>query len=205
MTIRQALFAIVFALVSIDQAQATSLDDEHGLPSTSAIAEGSDTLAPLPFVRFCMSNPDDCKPSGSGGAIALDSRKLRTLTNVNTNVNARIYPEIDVEERDDWSLTTANGDCNDYAIQKRHELLATGWPTSALSLAVVTTASGKGHLVLTVRTDRGDLVLDNLRGSVFPWKDADYRWVKRQSAEEPRRWVTIKGATAPRQRIKLRS
>jgi predicted transglutaminase-like cysteine proteinase len=204
MIIRQPLFAIVLAALPVHQVEATSLDD-RGLPATSPIAEGSDTLAPLPFVRFCMTNPGDCTPNGSDGVIALDVKKLRTLKDVNATVNARIYPETIANERDDWSLTTSNGDCNDYAIQKRHELLATGWPTSALSLAVVTTSSGKGHLVLTVRTDRGDLVLDNLRGSVFPWKDSDYRWVKRQSAEEPRRWVTIIGAAAPRQWTKLKS
>ena len=36
-------------------------------------------------------------------------------------------------------------------------------------MAVVKQANGEGHAVLMVRTDRGDLVLDNQVGSVDLW------------------------------------
>lgn len=65
-----------------------------------------------------------------------------------------------------------------------------------LSLAVVQLPDGRGHLVLTVRTDRGDLVLDNLSGRVTAADETNYTWLKRQSAIHPTLWVRI-GANSP--------
>ncbi|MCE1238292.1 MAG: transglutaminase-like cysteine peptidase, partial [Hyphomicrobiales bacterium] len=55
------------------------------------------------------------------------------------------------------------------------------------------TQSGEGHLLLTVRTDRGDFALDNLRRSIVSVDHAGYRWVARQSTIHPRLWVMIDG------------
>ena len=53
------------------------------------------------------------------------------------------------------------------------------------------TPAGVGHLVLTVRTDRGDLVLDNRRPNVVAWQLTGYVWTMRQSERNPRYWVEI--------------
>ena len=50
---------------------------------------------------------------------------------------------------------------------------------------------GERHAVLTVSTDQGDYVLDNLDGEVLPWKQTDYVWVERQAANSPSKWVTM--------------
>jgi predicted transglutaminase-like cysteine proteinase len=42
-----------------------------------------------------------------------------------------------------------------------------------------------------VRTDRGDLVLDNQSGRVLLWKDTPYEYVKRQSQADPGKWVAL--------------
>ena len=42
-----------------------------------------------------------------------------------------------------------------------------------------------------VRTDRGDLVLDNQDGRVMLWKDTAYEFVKRQSQTDSGKWVGI--------------
>lgn len=160
------------------------------------IAEGDYALAPIPFVRFCMSNPAECASDGRIGHVALDAAAWQELNEINDAVNQRISPNYAQAGRLEWSLSTAYGDCNDYAVQKRHELLSRGWPASALSLAVVTTALGEGHLVLTVRTDRGDIVLDNLRSRIVAWNSTGYRFVKRQSASQPNYWVEVKGRRA---------
>jgi predicted transglutaminase-like cysteine proteinase len=160
------------------------------------IAEGDYALAPIPFVRFCMSNPTECASDGRTGHVALDAAAWQELNEINTMVNQRISPNYAQAGRLEWSLSTAYGDCNDYAVQKRHELLSRGWPASALSLAVVTTALGEGHLVLTVRTDRGDIVLDNLRSRIVAWNATGYRFSKRQSASQPNYWVEVKGRRA---------
>jgi predicted transglutaminase-like cysteine proteinase len=47
---------------------------------------------------------------------------------------------------------------------------------------------------LTVTTDRGDLVLDNLEPQVKIWNQTEYRYVKRQSELDAGRWVAIDDA-----------
>jgi predicted transglutaminase-like cysteine proteinase len=54
------------------------------------------------------------------------------------------------------------GNCHDYAVSKRHELIRAGWPSASLRLAIAYTRGGVGHLVVIVRTTDGDRVLDNL-------------------------------------------
>jgi len=91
----------------------------------------------------------------------------------------------------DWLINPARGDCNDYAVTKRHELLSRGWPSRVLLLSEVVTSWGKHHLVLVVRTRSGDLVLDNLTPQIKPWARTPYRWVRMQMPNSPRLWTTI--------------
>ena len=46
---------------------------------------------------------------------------------------------------------------------ERRDLIEKGWPVGALLITVVRQRNGEGHAVLTVETDRGDLVLDSLQ------------------------------------------
>jgi predicted transglutaminase-like cysteine proteinase len=84
------------------------------------------------------------------------------------------------------------GDCNDYAVTKRHALLRSGLPAKTLRLSTVRTSSGTGHLVLVVVTTMGDLVLDNLTDAIRPWRSTDYHWLKIQSANDAKVWFTVK-------------
>jgi len=64
---------------------------------------------------------------------------------------------------------------------------------------VVRDERGDGHAILTVRTNKGEFVLDNLREGVQPWTATPYRFVKRQSQTDPNLWVDIGDfATSPR-------
>lgn len=197
MSKKQVLIATVMLAVTVQPSFATSPSDaqQGDLPGASAIQDGGFTLAPLAFVRFCMNNPAECSAQSSENSVVLDRDKWRAMNDVNHVINTRIEADPTTGGRSAWSLTTARGDCNDYAVQKRHELIARGWPAAALALAVVTTDAGKGHLVLSVRTDRGDLVLDNLQEKVVPWESANYHWIKRQSASNPQYWVEVTAAT----------
>jgi len=40
---------------------------------------------------------------------------------------------------------------------------------------------GEGHAILTVKTDEGDFVLDNLANDVHPWDATGYYFIKRRS------------------------
>ena len=74
---------------------------------------------------------------------------------------------------------------------KRKLLVERGWSTGALLVTVVFDEIGDGHAVLLVRTDRGELVLDNKTDAVLAWYETAYRFVKRQSVADPNRWVSV--------------
>ena len=71
-----------------------------------------------------------------------------------------------------------------------------GFSEGALLITVVLDEKGEGHAVLTVRTDRGDFILDNMRNKVKLWSETEYTFLKRQSADHPARWVKIQDGRA---------
>jgi predicted transglutaminase-like cysteine proteinase len=83
------------------------------------------------------------------------------------------------------------GDCEDYALLKRRMLTEAGWPREALLMTVVREKSGDGHAVLTVKTDKGEFILDNQETKILLWSETSYRYVKRQSQSDPNRWVAL--------------
>jgi hypothetical protein len=87
----------------------------------------------------------------------------------------------------------AEGNCNGYAVTKRHLLLEAGWPASALLLAeVVRVTTGEHHLILIVRGTNSDFVLDSLRPFIVGLAETrdDDLWVRAESVENPRFWTT---------------
>jgi predicted transglutaminase-like cysteine proteinase len=58
-------------------------------------------------------------------------------------------------------------------------------------MTVVIDERGEGHAVLTVRTSRGDYVLDNKAADVRLWTRTPYRHVMRQSSMDPRAWIWL--------------
>ena len=160
------------------------------------IVEGSPTLAPFQHVRFCLRYPLDCESDPTENQrIDLTTENSELLKRVNHSVNAAIAParkSYGPDLEDGWTIAPAAGDCNDYAVTKRHELLQSGLPANALRLSVVKTASGIGHLVLVVATTRGDIVMDNLTEAIRPWQSTDYNWLKIQSAADARFWYQVK-------------
>ena len=45
--------------------------------------------------------------------------------------------------------------------------------------------------MLTVKTNRGEFILDNQVNEIFAWNKTGYRFVKRQSQSDPNVWVSI--------------
>jgi predicted transglutaminase-like cysteine proteinase len=175
------------------------------------IVEASPILAPFQHVRFCVRYPADCKSDpAESERIELNGETSKLLNRINQDVNAAISPTVKgfgPDLKDGWTISPVTGDCNDYAVTKRHELLQNGLPARALRLSVVKTASGIGHLVLVVATTKGDLVLDNLTETIRPWQNTDYHWLKIQSAADARFWYEVKAASQPavqaEQRVRL--
>jgi predicted transglutaminase-like cysteine proteinase len=167
---------------------------EANLPPT--LMEASPTLAPFQHVRFCLRYPSDCKTSlAESDRVEFSTETSELLKRVNHSINMSIIPASKTYGSnlgDGWTIAPNMGDCNDYAVTKRHELLESGLPSRALRLSVVKTASGIGHLVLVVATTRGDLVMDNLTEAIRPWQSTGYQWLKIQSATDAKFWHEVK-------------
>jgi predicted transglutaminase-like cysteine proteinase len=167
------------------------------------IAFSAPVLAPIAFVRFCARYREDCKVSPMDvdhAAVSLTKERLAELSKVNRDVNRSIKPQENLGGvlAEEWLVAPRRGDCNDYAVTKRHELLARGWPSHSLLLAEVVVAWGEHHLVLVVRTREDDLVLDSLKSDIRPVSQITYQWVRAQQAENPKFWSTINVARADR-------
>ncbi len=189
------LFAILAGTLSAGNADARnrSAQDSNLL---TPIMDASPTLAPFQHVRFCLRYPSDCKSNpAENDHIDLDAETSELLKRVNHSVNLSIIPTVKdygPNLGDGWTIAPDTGDCNDYAVTKRHQLLESGLPSKALRLSVVKTASGIGHLVLVVVTTKGDVVMDNLTEVIRPWQSTDYHWLKIQSATDSKFWYEVK-------------
>ena len=176
-------------------AEARSVPKSLNLPSaTTEIRSGANTLAPLAHVRFCKAYPAECRTLGPAKRVSLTPPRWKQLKMINVRINSTISPRTDQGKgafKDQWTLSPRSGDCEDYALTKRSKLLRMGWPSSSLLIATATVPGLGGHAVLIVRTDRGDFVLDNLRNEIRSWRRTGYRWMKMQSPDNPRYWVTM--------------
>ncbi|MFM8858770.1 MAG: transglutaminase-like cysteine peptidase [Methylocystis sp.] len=157
---------------------------------------GLETSIPFGWVDFCQRHPEECQDNDQVAQdINLTSEALRKISQINLQVNKSIDPITDQDQWgviDQWDFPSqGRGDCEDYALLKRQKLIESGFPKSALLITVVKEQNGDGHSVLTVKTDRGDYVLDNLNNQVRLWNKTNYRFVKRQSQISPNIWVAI--------------
>ncbi len=154
-----------------------------------------DTLPPIGYVNFCQEHRADCRPGPRfADRIQLTPAKFGQIEEVNTAVNTEIAPETDLDlygKPEYWTYPTTKGDCEDYVLLKRRILIERGFPESTLLITVVRDENDEGHAVLTVRTDKGDFVLDNKRREVMRWTDTPYTFIKRQSERNPLVWISL--------------
>ena len=177
------------AVVSLTAAQAAN-------ERPMFISVGPSARAPIGWTDFCAQSPRECdgRPLEARDVV-LSQKAWKDLVRINKWVNDSIKPMTDMDhwgviER--WSYPDDGyGDCEDYVLLKRRMLMQAGWPRQALLITVVRDLKGEGHAVLTVKTDKGDFVLDNQEEQVLLWSDTGYRFVKRQSQINPNKWVSL--------------
>lgn len=160
------------------------------------ISIGGDARPPIGWVEFCSENPRECeRPATASRDAALTPRTWKELVRINTAVNNEIRPLTDLDhygQLERWAYPDDGyGDCEDYVLLKQRRLIDAGWPRQALLITVVREANGDGHAVLTVRTDKGEFILDNQVAEVRLWSETSYRYVKRQSQLDPNLWVSL--------------
>ncbi|WP_224545871.1 transglutaminase-like cysteine peptidase [Mesorhizobium sp. CA16] len=176
------------------------------LTAASSAAVGGSTSVPYGWLDFCRRRPKECKvPALPATSVRLTAQNMGILKRVNQKANRSIKPVSNYDHwgttMDHWDYPTdGKGDCKIYALYKRKLLLEAGFPRQALLMTVVRDLHNEGHTILTVKTDKGDLVLDNLVDEIRPWNATGYYFLKRQSQQNPNTWVSInqRGGTAKR-------
>jgi len=195
----------VFAVAASSAAAGERL--AYGGPVTSHergsyIAVGDVTRPPIGWVEFCIRYKSECdaKPSMARDVV-LTPKAWSDMVKVNTWANTNIKPVTDLEHWgvvEQWDYPSdGRGDCEDYVLLKRRMLMRAGWPREALLITVVRDKKGDGHAVLTVKTNRGEFILDNQESEILSWDKTGYRFVKRQAQSDPNEWVGLGEPQAP--------
>jgi predicted transglutaminase-like cysteine proteinase len=187
---------------SLSQAAFFSFPRELNL-QLSKIGLAAPVLPPIGHSRFCLKYPADCAVHGIDfrhRTIALTQQRWNELNSVNREVNRDIVPAMTAGDAltEDWVIAPPAGDCKDYAITKRHKLLARGWPSRALLLAEVVVPSGEHHLILVVRLAESDVVLDNLTPNIrtVAMTYRRYHWVRIEMPQNPKFWARVQSPTS---------
>ncbi|MCP8893458.1 transglutaminase-like cysteine peptidase [Shinella daejeonensis] len=168
------------------------------LPANIPVA--GTTNQPIGHYEFCKRAAGECRAiAKDAGPLVLTQDNWKTILRVNYDINAAIEPMTDMElygVEEHWVYPTTAGDCEDYVLLKRKLLMDAGISASNLLITVVLQPNGEGHAVLTVRTDRGDFILDNMRNKVMLWSETEYRYLKRQSSRHAGKWVKLQDGRA---------
>ncbi|WP_019905817.1 transglutaminase-like cysteine peptidase [Methylobacterium sp. 77] len=182
-----------------DGAAAQTLASLPGVASSIATSGAARPITA--WVTFCESYVSECAVNvGEPATIALTPAIWNTIVSVNRRVNKSIRAVTDMEQlhvADRWDLAESGaGDCEDFQLLKRKLLADAGLPRRAMRMTVVIDEKGEGHAVLTLITDRGDLILDNKTSNILPWRQTGYTFIKRES-QDAVAWVSLGRATSP--------
>ena len=193
---KQLLTIAGASLLSVAVTAAASQASAAGAAAARYAAVGDITRAPIGWVEFCIEYKGECDTKASAPRdVVLTPKSWADLVRVNNFINDSIKPITDLEH---WGVVErwnypddGYGDCEDYVLAKRRMLMRAGWPREALLITVVRDKKDEGHAVLTVKTDKGEYVLDNQEAEVLLWSKTGYRFVKRQSQSDPNTWVSL--------------
>jgi predicted transglutaminase-like cysteine proteinase len=167
--------------------------------SEAFMTTGGLTSQPIGHYEFCKRLPDECNiRSRNVMPEKMNHDFWQLIVNVNSDDNHKIKPLTDMEiygVEEYWAYPDKVGDCEDYVLLKRRDLMQAGISPANLLITVVRKPDGEGHAVLTVRTDKGDFILDNLVDGVKNWSETEYTYLKRQATNNTGRWVSIEAPT----------
>jgi predicted transglutaminase-like cysteine proteinase len=160
------------------------------------ITLGAPTRPPFGWVNFCVEYAPECETRPlEGRDVVLTPKAWKDLAQINKWVNESVWPMTDMDHWgliDRWNYPDDGyGDCEDYVLLKRKMLLRAGWPRQALLITVVRDLNGDGHAVLTVKSDKGEFILDNQNPEIVLWSETGYHFVKRQSQTDPNTWISL--------------
>lgn len=193
-TVASVVMAAAVLAGAVDALALPRAEINRSIPPKRAaahLATVRETLPPFAFAKFCSDQSDQCDIRGENAPVSLTKERRLFLQRINAQVNKDIRYTDDPSDKDLWRAGVKAGDCDDYALTKRQRLLDAGWPSSALRVATARTEEGIGHAVLVVSTIEGDFVLDNRTNVMKPWYATRLHWIKIQSQDDPRKWLTF--------------
>jgi predicted transglutaminase-like cysteine proteinase len=169
------------------------------VPATSAQAEGNflriinRVEAPEGFSGLCDQYSWLCVAEARASVAEQDWLGLAKKVNAEVNRNVREITDARQYGREElWALPTRRGgDCEDFALLKKRELMALGISANRLLIATVLDRRREPHAVLILRTGAGDLVLDNLRNKISIWSDTGYSFLRMQDPDNPQNWKAV--------------
>lgn len=151
--------------------------------------------APAGFNGICKRYAWVCASTSKAQRDLSDGQIIALARQVNRAVNGRVREVSDLAQyrlAEVWALPTAKGgDCEDFALLKKLELIKRGVAPGRLLIATALTEENEAHAVLILRTGQGDLVLDNRTRAIKPWQDTGYSFLRMQNPKSKNRWQMV--------------
>lgn len=151
--------------------------------------------APAPDGAEAICNTYSWACAKASAQTAISSNELQRVSAVNARINHSVRAIEDDQQygvTEYWALPTrAGGDCEDFALLKKRELMSLGIDPRRLLIATVLDRQRNPHAVLVFRSAKGDLVLDNLTDQIRSWRDTRYVFLQMQDPDRPTGWVNV--------------
>lgn len=149
--------------------------------------------APTGAKKLCQRYQWACDHSGM--ADPKNPLSLKQIRSLNRKIN-RKYREISDQQqygqKEYWApLTKRGGDCEDFALTKKYNLIHYGVPPESLVISTVLDKRRNAHAVLILLTRQGDYVLDNLTNQMKLWNRTGYFYLRMQNPEAPHLWENV--------------
>lgn len=153
------------------------------------------------YDEYCNRNPSACQQiEVTTERIELNKQNMEKIGAVNNLVNHSVKKreDIDVYKTEEyWTIAGKKGDCEDIALLKQRMLELEGFAKSNLILSIVYDEENKGHTILTVRTDKGDYVLDIKSDNIVLWHKRPYKYLMSQSPDDRNTWYVTEEQCKP--------
>jgi predicted transglutaminase-like cysteine proteinase len=161
-------------------------------------AAAASSLAPVGYRAFCLrlAHDDLCHDRGAAVTLNLTQWLREFLGEINVYWNHRLTwtsDESHYGRLEYWTVPAdTRGDCEDYALAKYAQLRRMGVPAGALSLIYGKLKStGEGHVVLSVHTDQGILVLGSDLDRVLPIETSEVAPILIEDVRRPAVWAGV--------------
>ncbi len=190
---RASLRILAFAAVAGLATLTAAFPARSGTGGDAHIVSRKPIAAPDGFKGVCARYKWACARSGRGLGTADGALQLAKFVNTSVNRSTRSMSDRRQYGNEEvWALPTSRGgDCEDIVLLKKRELIQRGVAPEHLLIATVLDRNRASHAVLVLRTGDEDLVLDNLKNSILPWRKTGYSFLRMQNPSAPHKWDAV--------------